>query len=234
MACTYPSKDRHPDSSCIIKNHLKYFRVMLLEITIYIENFSAQHHIEPAYTSKHIYMDPVNYWLMAGEYSIWNATVAALQFWTADLTACMLSSAIEQVYNTFFYSTSTYILHQQSDEVLFSCFVTTLNTTFENKLALEDRGYDSGSKIFNIPTPLRLTSKIHHVFSEEHASFNPDPVMPCCRGIRELPCRLVCRCLTFSSSEDDDEDTSIDETPSAHNTPPVQHQADTFQKSLSK
>ena len=70
-------------------------------------------------------MDPVNYWLMAREYSIWNATIAALQFWTADLKAHILSSAIEQVYNAFFYSTSIYMLCQQSDEELVSHFVTT-------------------------------------------------------------------------------------------------------------
>ena len=72
-------------------------------------------------------MDPVNYWLMAREYSIWNAAIAALQFWTADLEAHILSSTIEQVYNAFFYSTSTYMLCQQSDEVLFGHFVTSLN-----------------------------------------------------------------------------------------------------------
>ena len=96
-------------------------------------------------------MDPVNYWLMAREYSVWNATIAALQFWTADLKAHILSSTIEQVYNAFFYSTSTYMLCQQSDEVLFSHFVTTLNAALESKLALEDEGYSSGSKNFNIP-----------------------------------------------------------------------------------
>ena len=99
-------------------------------------------------------MDPVNYWPMAREYSMWNTTTAALQFWTADLNTHVLSSTIEQVSNAFFYSTSTYMLHQQSDEVLFGCFVTTLNSTFESKLTLEDGGYDSGSKNFNIPTPL--------------------------------------------------------------------------------
>ena len=118
-------------------------------------------------------MDPVNYLPMAREYSIGNATVAALQFWTADLEEHILSSAIEQVYNTFFYSTSTYMLCQQSDEVLFSHFVTTLNAAFESKLTLEDEGYNSGSKDFNIPTPCRRTSKIHHISSEEHASFDP-------------------------------------------------------------
>ena len=97
----------------------------------------------------------MDYWPMAREYSIWNATVAALPFWTADLEAHVLSSAIEQVYNTFFYSTSTHLLCQQSDKILFSCFVTTLNATFASKLALEDKGYESGSKHFNIPTPLR-------------------------------------------------------------------------------
>ena len=80
------------------------------------------------------------------EYFIWNATVAALQFGTADLEAHILSRAIEQVYNAFFYSTSMHLLHQQSDEILFSCFVTTLNAAFESKLALEDKGYESGSE----------------------------------------------------------------------------------------
>ena len=113
----------------------------------------------------------------------------------------------------------------------FSHFVTTLNATFKSKLALEDEGHDSGSKNVNIPRPLRQTSKIHHISSEEHASFYPDPVTPNCRGIRELPCRLVCRCLTFSSSKEDDNDTSMDETPSQHSTPPVQHHADTGSRS---
>ena len=57
-------------------------------------------------------MDPVNYWLMAREHSVWNVITAALQIWTADLKAHILSSTIEQVYNAFFYFTSTYMLHQ--------------------------------------------------------------------------------------------------------------------------
>ena len=141
-------------------------------------------------------MDPVSYWPMAREYSVWNTAIASLQFWTVDLKAHILSSAIEQVYNAFFYSTSTYMLCQQSDEVLFGCFLTTLNAAFESKLAFEDKGYSSSNKNFNIPTPLRRTSKIHHVSSKEHASFDPNPVMPHTRGIRELPCRLVHRHLS--------------------------------------
>ena len=179
-------------------------------------------------------MDPVNYWLMAREYSVWNATVAALQFWTADLRANVLSSTIEQVYNAFFFSTSTYMLCQQSDEVLFSHFKTTLNAAFESKLTLEDEGYDSGSENFNIPTPLRRTSKIHHLSSEEHASFDPDLVTPCSTGIRESPCRPVHRHLTFSSSEEEDDDTPMDETPTPNSTLPVQHHTDTFQLLPSK
>ena len=54
---------------------------------------------------------------MTREYSVWNAAVATLQFWTADLEVHVLSSTIEQVYNTFFYSTSTHLLCLQSDEI---------------------------------------------------------------------------------------------------------------------
>ena len=114
-------------------------------------------------------MDSVDYWPMAREYSVWNATIAALQFWTADLETHMLSSIIEQVYNTCFYSTSMHLLCQLSDEILFDHFITTLKAAFESKLALEDDGYDSGSKNFNIPKPLRRTSKIHHISSVKNA-----------------------------------------------------------------
>ena len=74
---------------------------------------------------------------------------------TADLEAHILHSAIEQVYTTFFYTTSMHLLCQQSEEVLFGHFVTMLNAAFESKLPLEDKGYESGSENFNIPTPLR-------------------------------------------------------------------------------
>ena len=42
-------------------------------------------------------MNVTDYWPMAREYSVQNATVAALQFWTADLEAHVLSSATDQV-----------------------------------------------------------------------------------------------------------------------------------------
>ena len=142
-------------------------------------------------------MNAADYWPMAREYSIWNATIASLQFWTADLDMLTLCNTIEEVYSAFFYTASTHTLHQQSDEILFSCFMTTLNAAFEQKLALEDEGYESGSENFNMPTPLRKTPKIHHVSSIENASFDPDSVTPCSTGQSHL--RLVCRWLTYSS-----------------------------------
>ena len=122
-------------------------------------------------------MNVTDYWPLAREYLIWNAMVAALQFWTADLEAHVLSSAIVQVYNAFFYTASMHLLCQHTEEVLFSHFMTTLNASFESKLTLEDEGYESGSENFNIPTPLRCTPRIHHVSSDDNISF--DPTKPC-------------------------------------------------------
>ena len=164
-------------------------------------------------------MDVADYWPMAREYSIWNATVASLQFWTADLNMITLGTAIEEVYSAFFYTTSIYTLCQQSDKILFSCFVTTLNAAFEWKLALEDEGFESGSENFNMPTPLRKMPKIHHVSSVKNTSFDPNVVTPYSTVQSHL--RLVCRWLTYSSS--DDGDTSEEETPTApRRTPDAQ------------
>ena len=58
----------------------------------------------------------------------------------------------------------------QYDKILFGHFVTTLNAAFGSKLVLEDEGYESGSENFNIPTPLRRTSKIQHISCVENAS----------------------------------------------------------------
>ena len=136
---------------------------------IWQHKLSIQHHL---ILLLYIIMNVADYWPMAREYSIWNTTVATLQFWTADLEAHVLSSTIEQVYNAFLYTTSMHLLHQQSEEVLFSHFVTTLNAAFESKLALEDEGYENGSENFNISTPLRCTPRIHHVASDD-ISFVP-------------------------------------------------------------
>ena len=100
-------------------------------------------------------MDITYYWLFAREYSVWNTAVAALHFWMADLKPHILSNAIERVYTDFFCCDSTQQLRNMSEEVLFGCFITTLNDTFERELAQEDDRYESGNKSLSIPTPLR-------------------------------------------------------------------------------
>ena len=62
-------------------------------------------------------MNTMDYWPLAREYSIWNATVAALNFWTADLKPHTLGSATEEVYRAFFHMPSAHTLHQISDEI---------------------------------------------------------------------------------------------------------------------
>ena len=159
-------------------------------------------------------MNVTDYWPMAREYLIWNAAVASLLFWTADLDMITLGTTIEEVHSAFFYTTSTYTLCQQSDEILFGCFVTTLNAAFEWKLALEDEGYESSLENFNMPTPLRKMPKIHHVCSIKNTSFDPNPV---------TPCSMVCRWLIYRYSSSDDSDTSEEETLTAPRaTPDVQ------------
>ena len=64
-----------------------------------------------------------------------------------------------------------HLLCGQPEEVLFICFVTMLNDTFERELVLEDEGYESGSETSNLPTPLRRTSRIHHISSDDNISF---------------------------------------------------------------
>ena len=90
-------------------------------------------------------MNVTDYWLMEREYSIWNAAIASLQFWTADLNLVTLSSTTEEVYSAFFYSTSSHTLCQQPDKILFGHFMIALNAAFDQQLALADEGYESSS-----------------------------------------------------------------------------------------
>ena len=200
MARTCPSEDTHSNSSLDHQDPCKLFHNNAFG-NYYIYAWRNPQHSIILILHLPTIMNVTNYWPVAREYSIWNAIVAALQLWTADLEAHVLSTTTEQVYNAFFYSTSTHLLCQQSDEILFGCFVTTLNTAFESKLTLED-GYESGSENFNIPTPLRRTPKIHHVSSDENISF--DPVTPCSTGTSQSHHKPVWHCLTFSSSDDED------------------------------
>ena len=83
-------------------------------------------------------MDATDYWPFAWEYSIWNAAITALQFWTADLDPLTLSNAIERVYTAFFGCGSAHHLLYTEEEIIFSHFMTILNDAFEWELALED------------------------------------------------------------------------------------------------
>ena len=133
-------------------------------------------------------MDATDYWPMAQEYSVWNAAIVSLDFWTADLDPVTLGRATECVYTTFFYSPFSHTLQQLSDDMLFGCFVITLNAAFTQQLALADEGFESSMDSNGLPTPLRKMPRVHHISSLEHASFNPEPVMP-----PQTPHRPVCR-----------------------------------------
>ena len=152
-------------------------------------------------------MNTADYWPMAGEYSIWNATIASLQFCIEDLDPVTLGRATEHVYTTFFYSPSSPTLHQQPDETLFGYFIVALNAAFDQQLSLADEGYKSGSDTIDLPTPLRKTPHIHHISSMDHASFNPAPTTPCITP--QAPPRPVYRCLSFSSADS----YTLDSTP---------------------
>ena len=171
-------------------------------------------------------METAEYWLMACEYAIWNATIASVQFWAEDLNPITLSIASECIYTTFFWTPTNHILCQLSEDVLFGCFVIALNAAFTQQLSLADEGYASGSDTSDLSTLLQKTPRILHVSSMDHASFNPVGTTPCSTvsttphstittthhsTVTTTPCRMpqtpdrpVCRCLSFSSNSDQD------------------------------
>ena len=163
-------------------------------------------------------METTEYWPMAREYTIWNATIASLQFWAEDLNQITLGIASECIYTTFFWMPTSHTLCQLSEDVLFGCFVIALNAAFTQQLSLADEGYESGSNTADLPTPLRKTPHIHHMSSMEHASFNPAHTTP--HGTVTLtpsrclrtPTRPVhCHLSFISDSSEDDQDP--DSTP---------------------
>ena len=102
-------------------------------------------------------METAEYWPMAHEYTILNATIASLQFWAEDLNLITLGIASECIYTTFFWTSMSHTLCQLSEDVLFECFVIALNAAFTQQLSLADEGYESGSDTVDLPTPLRKT-----------------------------------------------------------------------------
>ena len=63
-------------------------------------------------------MDTSQYCPFTCEYSIWNVTVAALQFWTADLEPHNLSNVIDCIYTAFFYGDYTQQMWSLPEETL--------------------------------------------------------------------------------------------------------------------
>ena len=118
-------------------------------------------------------MDTTEYWPFACKFSIWNASVAALQYWTVDLDPQTLSTTIKRVYTAFFHSDSAQHLQHVEEEVLFSHFVTTLNGAFEHALPSEDIGYESGSESMKVPTPLHEEPQPYHISTQGNFSFRP-------------------------------------------------------------
>ena len=84
----------------IIKTHLSAFTIMLSEITIYAQR-DSQYSIILIF-HLHTIRNVTDDWPMAREYSVWNAAVAALQFWTADLEVHVLSSTYLDILLFFF------------------------------------------------------------------------------------------------------------------------------------
>ena len=163
-------------------------------------------------------MEDAEYWPMACKYAIWNAAIASLQFWAEDLNPVTLGIASKCIYTTFFWTPTSHMLHQLSEDVLFGCFVIALNAAFMQQLSLADEGYESGSNSADLPTPLQKTPHIHHVSSMEHASFDPVHTTPHSTATITnqmspwTPPRPVCCCLSFTSdSSEDDQDP--DSTP---------------------
>ena len=160
-------------------------------------------------------METAEYWPMTWEYSFWNAAIASLQFWTEDLDPVTLGIAIECIYTTFFWTSTSHTLCQQSDETLFGHFVIALNAAFTQQLSLADEGYESGSDTVDLPTPLWKIPHIHHISSIEHASFNPVHTTPhntvtmTPHSSPQTPTRPVCHCLSFSSDTDHSSDSTL-------------------------
>ena len=154
-------------------------------------------------------METAEYWLMAWDYGIWNATIASLQFWTEDLDPITLGIASEHVYTHFFWTNSSHALCQLPEDALFGHLVITLNAAFTQQLSLADEGYESGTDSTDLPTPLRKMHHVLHVLSLEHVSFDPTHITPCrpvttSNGLIHMPTRPVHHHLSFSSDQDHD------------------------------
>ena len=91
-----------------IEHHLDPFTLLHLTTNIKPQKkmYTVSFHDSTDTSPQFFIMDATQYWPFAREYSIWNAAVATLQFWMADLEPQTLSNAIEWVYTAFFSSNS--------------------------------------------------------------------------------------------------------------------------------
>ena len=87
-----------------------------------------------------------------------------------------------------------------------------------------------GSESFNVPTPLRQTSRIPYVSSNDNISFNP--TTPHSTDTSQSCHKPVQHQLSFSSS--DDEDSSAVDIPLPSSTAPLQISMDFSQQPHSK
>ena len=108
------------------------------------------------------------------KYAIWNAAITSLQFWAEDLNPVTLGITSECIYTTFFWTPTSHMLCQLSEDVLFGCFVIALNAAFTQQLSLADEGYESGSDTNDLPMPLQENSS-----HTPHIQHGPCLLQPC-------------------------------------------------------
>ena len=182
IGCTFKQEIHVHDDYLIFPHHMPFAQMLSNQYIYSLQNFLNISLILPPLDFSRNFTttttETADYWPMAWEYSIWNAAIASLQFWTEYLDPVTLSIATECIYITFFWSSTSHTLCQQSKETLFGCFVIALNAAFTQQLSLADEGYKSGYDTIDLPTPLQKTPHTHHISSLEHASFNPVNTTP--------------------------------------------------------
>ena len=136
-------------------------------------------------------MGASQYWHFACKYSIWHATVTALQFWMADLNQHVLRNAIDQVCKALFLGDYKQQIWSLPEETLFGHF-----NAFEAELAQEED--ESGRESFNIPTPLSQASRIYHVSTMEELSFDPTNISLSPTPPEHYEGHSLCRCRCHS------------------------------------
>ena len=157
MRYTFKQENFLQDDHLILPHHSPFMQMpstqyiyCLQKINFYISLILPLLHFYRIFTTTT--METADYWPMAQEYSIWNAAIGSLQFWTDDLDPITLGIVSECVYTTFFYTSTSQTLCQQSEETLFGHFVIALNAAFTQQLSLADEGHESGSDMIDLPT----------------------------------------------------------------------------------